>query len=92
MSALDFDPKQEYSADPRARAAEVLREEVALALREAMQRAGMKQKDLAARLDCAQSRISIALGVDRNITLRNAAEVAWAAGFRFKLDLLPFEE
>lgn len=85
MSGLDFDPDEFYSSDPKERAAQILIEETGLALREALQRQGVRQVAVAERLGRAQSHVSLAASGKQNLTLRSIAELAWAAGIEVEV-------
>lgn len=59
------------------------------ALWEELERAGLRQADLADRLDVSRPHISQALGSGRNLTLRTLADIAWALDCRARVTLLP---
>jgi transcriptional regulator with XRE-family HTH domain len=51
----------------------------------------LRQKDLAARLDLGEARVSRLLKGDANTTLRSVADLGWALGYRFVLTPIPLD-
>jgi antitoxin component HigA of HigAB toxin-antitoxin module len=63
---------------------------VADTIREAMDKAGVSQRDLARTLRVSESRVSQVLSGEENLTLRTLASVSAALGFHFTLTFEPF--
>jgi transcriptional regulator with XRE-family HTH domain len=53
---------------------------------------GLRQSQLARRLDVNDARISRILNGRENLTLRSLADLGWATGVRFELSVVPLAD
>lgn len=73
--------------DQREWAQEGLILEVSERIHELLEREGISKAELAERLGISKARISQLFDGSRNLTLRSLADIGWALGIEFKLEI-----
>lgn len=71
---------------------ELLYGETVETMRALFESVGLTQRDLARRLGVSDARMSRILSGRENLTLRTLADLGWAAGVRFEVVAVPFED
>lgn len=66
--------------------------EVSERLIEAFEKRGLSYTDIADRIGCSKANVSQALSGSRNMTLRTAAAMSWAAQFRIEVTMRDLEK